>query len=84
MKTKFEVLMFGEEYIDANALTKGIYATDVPFVYPEGTTISMIEERGRDVIKQTGAQFVTEEYFVNLKKCKLITFVIKKHINLEI
>ena len=84
MKTEFEILMFGEEFIDSNALSKGIYATDVPFLYPKGTTITMIEERGRDVIKQTGAKFVTEEYFVNLKKCKLIPFTIKKFIKLEI
>ena len=67
----FFVLTYSGQFMDANMLQKGLYATDVPRLYSSKTTIELMMQQGRTITDMAGNQFISEAYFQNLSKCKL-------------
>lgn len=75
-ETEFKALMHCGQYVDANLLEKGIYTCSKPFIYPKDETIKTMIERGRMMKDTTGASFISEKYFDNLKQCQLVSILI--------
>lgn len=71
-ETEFKILMNCGQYVDTNLLEKGIYACSKPFIYAKDETIENMIERGRMMKDMTGASFISEKYFDNLKQCQLV------------
>lgn len=76
-ETKFKVLMHCGYYVDANMLHEGIYITNKPFIYSKDETIESMIDRGRLMKDMTGANFISEKYFENLKECELVDVELK-------
>ena len=70
----FKVLMHCGEYVDANLLEKGIYASPKPFIYSKEETIEGLIKQAREVQDFMGAWHLSEQYFVSLKQCQLVSF----------
>jgi hypothetical protein len=75
-QTEFKTLMHCGQYVDSNLLGKGIYACSKPFIYSKDETIETMIERGRMMKDMTGASFISEKYFDNLKQCQLVPILI--------
>jgi hypothetical protein len=75
-ETKFKTLSHCGMYVDANLLEKGIYSCSKPYLYKMDETIETIIERGRMMKDMTGASFITERYFDNLKQCQMVELLI--------
>lgn len=75
-KAEFKVLMHCGQYVDANLLEEGIYASSKPFIYSKDETIETMIERGRIMKDMTKASFISERYFDNLKQCELVSILI--------
>lgn len=69
----FKTLMLYGEYVDVSLLEKGIYFCKKPYLYLENETIESIIETTKDVIKATGVEIFTENYFDNLRQCLLVS-----------
>lgn len=72
LETTFNTVIHSGVYVDMNLLNKGIYASDKPFIYDRTTTIDSLIERGKLMIDMGGNNFISEEYFNNLKLCKVV------------
>jgi hypothetical protein len=72
IKTKFKVLMHCGVYVDMTRLEKGIYASNMPYLYDLDNTIEDIDKVARRMVNISGNQFLNEKYFENLHKCKLV------------
>lgn len=75
-ETKFKVLMYNGFYVDIRLIEGGIYSSYIPCIYSKDKTIESLIEDGRRVKDMTGAEFITEEYFENLKLCQLVDITI--------
>ena len=71
-ETGFKALMYMGDYVDSNLLEKGIYSASEPKLYDKCTTIEWLEKRARMTVDMTGACFISERYFDNLRKCELV------------
>lgn len=71
-ETMFKILMHSGIYVDSNLLEKGIYATCKPILYSKNETIELMIERGKRMKDMTGANFMSEKYFENLRQCELV------------
>jgi hypothetical protein len=76
IETEFKTLMHCGLYVDVNLLSKGIYTTSQPFIYPKETTIDGLIERGKQMKTMGGINFLPDVYFENLKQCKLVPIAI--------
>lgn len=76
VKNKFKVLMYCGTYVDINRLSKGLYSTDKPHLYSFDTTIEFLIEAGKMMKDIIGQNFICDNYFENLKKCTLKTFIL--------
>lgn len=73
IETEFKVLMHCGEYVDANLLNMGVYATTYrPFIYPKDYTIETMCNAGLLMKDMAGNNFISESYFENLRKCELV------------
>ena len=77
LETEFKALMHCGIFVDANLLGKGIYACEKPFIYFKDETIESMIERGKQMKDMTGALFLNEKYFEDLKQCELVPISIK-------
>jgi hypothetical protein len=68
---KFLALCHNGVFIDTIRLADGLYSSQLPRLYPLGTTVEQLETR----FKQSGA-VILKSFFDNLKKCELIEFEI--------
>lgn len=77
-ETSFTVLTYANQYMDANRLKDGLYASAIPFLYYKGTTIENLVEQAEKVKEITGME-LSDKYFEHLKMCTLtpITITIK-------
>jgi hypothetical protein len=71
-QTKFKTLMHCGHYVDVNLLEQGIYTTTKPYLYNCPETIEDLIEKGRQMKFMTGVAFLSESYFENISKCKLV------------
>lgn len=76
MNTEFKALMHGGMYVDADLLTKGIYPTSLPHIYPKEESIEGIKSRIDQLKDITGKSFIPDSYFENLKQCELVDVII--------
>lgn len=76
IETEFKVLMHLGEYVDANSLVHGVYATSKPFIYHKDDTIETMCTRGINMVDMLGINFISETYYENLRKCELVTIKI--------
>lgn len=77
LKKEFKTLMHINVYADYNNLHKGIYSYEKPFIFDKDQTIESLINQAKMIKDMTGATFITEEYIINLKRCKLVDIVIK-------
>ena len=77
-ETVFKVLMYCNQYVDANLLEKGIYVCSKPYIYTKDETIETMVERGRNIKDMLEVCFISEHYFENLKQCALVEIEIKE------
>jgi len=75
-ETEFKALMHCGMYVDANLLHKGIYSCSKPFIYAKDETIKDMVDRAILMKDMTGASFLSQKYFDNLKQCQLVSVVI--------
>lgn len=75
-ETQFKVLMHCGIYVNPNLLEDGIYSSYKPFIYEKDTTIETLIEDARIAKDMTGASFISEKYFENLKQCQLVPILI--------
>ena len=61
-----------DQYVNANMLSEGIYSTKIPFIYSENETIETMLLKAQQVKDFTDQSFIGEEYFENLKRCRLV------------
>ena len=81
LETEFKALMHCGMYVDANLLEKGIYTCDKPFIYSKNETIESMVERGRQMKDIAESSFISDKYFDNLKRCKLVPILITEKEN---
>ncbi|HPC09548.1 MAG TPA: hypothetical protein PLN85_00540 [archaeon] len=73
MKKIFKTLMYNNIFVDVNKLTKGIYETNTPLLYEENITMNDMIYTVKCVQNIIGNDsLITDEYFDNLNKCKLV------------
>ena len=70
---EFKVLTHCGEFVDVNLLEKGIYLTSKPYLYDKNETIEKMIESA-NIIKEM--RYISDEYFENLKQCKLVSVII--------
>lgn len=56
-------------YVERNILMEGLYSSATPYLFSKDDTIEKIVQRSQ-VISEI--MKLPEEYFINLKKCKLV------------
>jgi len=76
METEFKALMYCGQYVDANLLYKGIYTCEKPFIYDKNYTIETMIDKGESMKDLTGANFLSQGFFDNLRQCELVTITI--------
>lgn len=74
----FKVLTYMERFVNENLLEKGIYATDVPHLHNEKTTMEDIVICAKQMQNMQTIVFISDEYFKNLQQCKLIEYKLTK------
>lgn len=77
-KNIFKTLSYLGEWVDYNLLEKGIYITSKPHIFDEKATIESLIQQGKMMKDMTGNNFISDSYFKNLEKCKLINIEIKE------
>ena len=80
-ETEFKVLMHCGEYVNVNLLGKGIYSCDKPFIYSKDETIETLVQRGVIMKDFEGNNFISDEYFGNLRRCELVSVTITESIH---
>lgn len=68
---KYQALMHGEQFVNANMLDDGIYGTPRPNLFREEETIQSLTETAKGLKDATGECFLPDIYFENLAKCTL-------------
>jgi len=76
-ETEFKVLMYNDQYVDANMLGSGIYTREMPFFYGKEETIDSMVDRYEKLKKEVweninGLVEFPDQYIINLKQCKLV------------
>lgn len=74
---KFKVLMFDDIFVNEPILGNGIYATGIPEFYSVDETLESLAEKKRKFNSIVIPKQYSEEYFVNLSKCKLVEYSIE-------
>jgi hypothetical protein len=67
--TQYLVLMKDGTFIDTARLTVGLYGSNIPTLYPEGTSIAELVERAESV-EHRGVE--VGSYIENVMKCQLV------------
>lgn len=75
-ETEFKALIHCGQYVDANLLVTGIYTCPKPFIYEKEETIETMINHAIKMKEMTGASFISEKYFDNLKQCQLVPILI--------
>lgn len=75
-ETEFKVLTYCGEYVDVNRLDQGIYITSIPPLYSKEETVESMVDRAEDIQDMIGHWNISEEYFKNLRQCKLVSVII--------
>ena len=70
--------MYGDIFVDELRLDKGIYITSRPTLHEIDTTIENMISIGKRYTDLTGNQYLSDKYFENLEKCRLVEFELKK------
>jgi hypothetical protein len=71
---KFKALSINKIWVDPTMLGSGIYARDVPAIFPEETTIMSLIEQAKSMQRTFGEHMVSDAHIKNLAKCNLVTF----------
>lgn len=66
---KYQALMHGDQFVNANMLDEGIYGAPRPHLFREEETIQSLIETAKGLKDATGACFLPDSYFENLAKC---------------
>lgn len=74
-ETQFKALTYANQYMDANRLSDGLYASAIPFLYYKGSTIESLVEQAEKVKELTGTE-LPDKYFEYLKMCTLTLITI--------
>lgn len=79
-QTEFRALMYCGNYIDANALDKGLYTCSKPYIYDKYTTIEFLKNQISLMVDMLGKSFVSTRLLENLEKCQLVPVFITEPI----
>lgn len=74
METNFKVLTYANQYMDANRLHEGLYASFIPFLYSKETTIEKLVKQAEKTQEKMGVWHINDKYFEMLKQCALLDF----------
>lgn len=73
----FKTLMYMGHYVDTNLLGDGIYWSAKPYIYSMDETIESLIQKAETFKVEMRADYISEDYFENLKQCQLVPVVIR-------